>query len=52
MELTTEEYGIGCRKGSDLAGYINEALKRYEADGSLEEIATTYGVQEALVAQK
>lgn len=51
VELTTEEYGIGCRKGSDLAGYINEALKRYEADGSLEEIATTYGVQEALVAQ-
>ncbi|MBQ9513189.1 MAG: transporter substrate-binding domain-containing protein [Lachnospiraceae bacterium] len=51
VELTTEEYGIGCRKGSDLAGYINEALKRYEADGSLEEIATTYGVQEALVAR-
>ena len=22
-ELTTEEYGVGCRKGSDLAAYIN-----------------------------
>ena len=22
-KLTTEEYGIGCRKGSDLASYIN-----------------------------
>ena len=51
VELTTEEYGIGCRKGSDLPGYINEALKRYETEGILEQVATTYGVQEALVKQ-
>jgi polar amino acid transport system substrate-binding protein len=51
VELTTEEYGIGCRKGSDLASYINEQLKTYYADGSLETVAKQYGVQEALIAQ-
>ena len=25
-ELTTEEYGVGCRKGSDLASYINQVF--------------------------
>ena len=26
QKLTTEEYGIGCRKGSDLAAFINNVL--------------------------
>ena len=51
VELTTEEYGIGCRKGSDLAEYINARLKEYYSDGSLIEIARTYGVQDAIIAQ-
>ncbi|WP_022754189.1 transporter substrate-binding domain-containing protein [Butyrivibrio fibrisolvens] len=51
VELTTEEYGIGCRKGSDLAVYINEQLKTYYADGSMETVAKQYGVQEAIIAQ-
>lgn len=51
-ELTTEEYGVGCRKGSDLASYINAVFAESYADGSMQEIATTYGVQEALVEQK
>jgi polar amino acid transport system substrate-binding protein len=50
-ELTTEEYGVGCRKGSDLASYINSVFAESYADGTMEEIATTYGVQDALVAQ-
>ena len=50
-ELTTEEYGVGCRKGSDLAAYINSVFAESYADGSMLETATTYGVQEALVAQ-
>ncbi len=49
VELTSEEYGIGCRKGSDLAEYINEELKSYQDDGSLETLATQYGVQESLI---
>lgn len=51
-ELTTEEYGVGCRKGSDLAAFINGVFAETYADGTLEEIATTYGVQDALVEQE
>ncbi len=51
VELSKEEYGIGCRKGSDLAAYINEQLAAYYKDGSLQDIAKKYGVQEALIAQ-
>ncbi len=51
-ELTTEEYGVGCRKGSDLASFINSVFAESYADGSMKEIAETYGVQEALVEQK
>lgn len=51
-ELTTEEYGIGCRKGSDLAAFINSVLYETYKDGSMKEIAEKYGVQEALVEQK
>lgn len=50
-ELTTEEYGVGCRKGSDLAAYINGVFAETYADGTMQEIATTYGVQESLVEQ-
>lgn len=51
-ELTTEEYGVGCRKGSDLASYIDAVLAAAYADGTLGEIADNYGVQEAIVAQE
>lgn len=51
-ELTTEEYGIGCRKDSDLASYINEVLYKSYEDGTMEKTAKEYGVQEALVEQK
>ena len=52
VELNKEEYGIGCRKGSDLAAYINDELKKFEADGSLKTTAEKYGVQEALIELK
>lgn len=50
-ELTTEEYGVGCRKDSDLTDYINNVFAETYADGSMAETATTYGVQDALVEQ-
>lgn len=50
-KLTTEEYGAGCRKGSDLAAYINAVFAESYADGSMKEIATKYGVQESLLEQ-
>ena len=51
LELTTEEYVVGCRKDSDLAEYINGQLKAYYDDGSLMETAKIYGVQDAIVEQ-
>lgn len=51
-ELTTEEYGVGCRKGSDLAELINTVFAESYASGKMQEIAETYGVQEALVEQE
>lgn len=50
-ELTTEEYGVGCRKDSDLPAFINTVFADAYEDGTMKEIATTYGVQEALVEQ-
>ncbi len=51
VELTTEEYGVGCRKGSDLAAYIDGQFAEMYADGSMKEIANKYGVQDAIIAQ-
>ena len=50
--LTSEEYGAGCRKGSDLASYINAFFSEIYADGTMEEIATVYGTQESLLEQE
>jgi polar amino acid transport system substrate-binding protein len=50
-ELTTEEYGVGCRLGSDLASYINQVFYDSYTDGTMQETAKTYGVQESLVEQ-
>ncbi|MBQ3557658.1 MAG: transporter substrate-binding domain-containing protein [Oscillospiraceae bacterium] len=51
QKLNSEQYGIGCRKGSDLASFINSVLSETYADGTMMEIAETYGVQEAIVEQ-
>ena len=52
QKRNSEEYGIGCRKGSDLASYINAVLGEAYADGTMQTIAETYGVQEALLPQE
>ena len=51
QKLTEELYGAGCRKGSDLAKYINEVMSAAYADGTMQKLAQTYGVQEALIEQ-
>ena len=51
QKLTSELYGAGCRKGSDLASYINSVMSAAYADGTMLELAKTYGVQEALLEQ-
>lgn len=50
-KLTTEEYGVGCRKDSDLASYIDSILGETYASGRMQKIAEEYGVQEAIVEQ-
>ena len=51
QKLTTEEYGIGCRKGSDLAAFINNVLAETYADGSMQKVADTYKLADAMVEQ-
>lgn len=49
--LNSEEYGVGFRKGSDLAKALNDFFAESYADGSMMKIAETYGVQAAIVEQ-
>ena len=44
--LTEEEYGIGCRKGSDLAQYINCVLGDAYQSGTMQKLAQQYGITE------
>jgi polar amino acid transport system substrate-binding protein len=51
LGLNSEEYGVGFRKGSDLAAALNDFFAACRADGTMESIAETYGVQAALTEQ-
>ena len=42
MSLNEEEYGIGCRKGSDLCTEINTITDKLLADGTLDALAAKY----------
>jgi polar amino acid transport system substrate-binding protein len=50
VSLNSEEYGVGFRKGSDLAAALNDFFAASLADGSMEACAETYGVQDAILA--
>lgn len=50
--LNSEKYGVGFRKGSDLAQALNDFFKASYADGSMQECAATYGVQAAVIPQE
>lgn len=52
ISLNSEEYGVGFRKGSDLAAALNEFFATAWADGTMQELAETYGVTAALIAQE
>lgn len=51
VSLNSEEYGVGFRKGSDLVAELNAFFAEIYADGTMQEIAATYGVDAAVVAQ-
>ena len=47
----SEFYGVGFRKGSDLVDAFNEFWKQAVADGTVEQIAATYGLQDAVILE-
>ena len=51
VHLNNEEYGVGFRQGSDLTAALNDFFAACYEDGTMQEIAETYGVQAALIAE-
>ncbi len=51
VRLTEEDYGVGCRKGSDLTDFINEQLKVLYDDGTIAALAEQYGISDNIVPQ-
>ena len=49
--LNSEEYGVGFRKGSNLASELNAFFAASYEDGSMQQVADIYGVSAALIAQ-
>ena len=49
--LERENYGVGFRKGSDLVDAFNEFWAQAVADGTVLEVATTYGLQDAVILE-
>lgn len=49
--LNSEEYGVGFRKGSDLAEALNKFFTESYKDGTMKECAEKYKVQAALIEQ-
>ena len=44
ISLTSEEYGIGFRKDSDVTAKVNELMKKWKADGTLQALADKYNL--------
>ena len=47
-----EQYGVGFRQGSDLTEALNQFFVDSYADGTMMDLATTYGVQAAIIPQE
>jgi len=51
IKLNKEEYGVGCRKHSNLIPELNNFFRKIYNDGTLKALAEKYRVQEALIGQ-
>ena len=51
QDLPSEEYGVGFRKGSDLVDAFNTFWAEKVADGTVLEVATTYGLQGSVILE-
>lgn len=52
VRLAEEEYGVGCRKGSDLTEFINEQFKALYDDGTITALAEQYGIADNIIPQE
>lgn len=52
VRLNSEQYGVGFRKGSDLAAKLNEFFKKACSDGTAQELAAKYKIGSALINVK
>lgn len=48
IELESEIYAVGFKKGSDLTAKVNDAIKQLDENGKLMELATKYGFENVL----
>ena len=48
IQLESEIYAVGFKKGSDLTAKVNDAIKQLEANGKLQELAEKYGFENVL----
>lgn len=51
VRLNSEEYGVGFRQGSDLAPELDRFFVASYEDGTMRQIAETYGIADALIEQ-
>ncbi len=52
LKLNSEEYGVGFKKGSELTEKLNEFFKKSYEDGTMQELAKTYKIEDAIIPQK
>jgi len=51
LPLNSELYGVGFRKGSDLAAKLNDFFKEKYADGTMTSLGEKYGIGASIIAQ-
>ena len=49
IELESEVYAVGFKKGSDLTQKVNDALKALYDEGKMLDLATKYGIENTLL---
>lgn len=52
LELAVEEYGIGCRLGSDLVDELNKLTAELTEDGTMDKIAEKYDLTASLLSNQ
>ena len=52
FELTSEEYGVGFRKGSDLAQKLNDFFVKAYADGTMAKLVEQYSISSANIIEQ